>query len=403
MTGARIREAAIWTVLVFILVLPCLLGAASSVGALLFTLGLAVPLLRQPGAWDAIRREPAMVLFVAAFVILTLSFAVTARQPADVRFAANFLGLLLAPVVFLFSRERPANDIALVLTLALVGSGAGALVAITDTLLLGLPRAQGLFGGPNLLPRVAIPLGFVAMAGVLLVPGRNRYYFYLGPAFAMLATLLSASRGAALALPPLLILASIVLWRRGETRRDMVALAVVALVAIAGVWLLQPGAAVRIGTTLASIGDVIGGDASTDVATYERQAMLSAGWTAFQTAPLLGYGWANLGAAAALAYPAGFGQLATSNSFMFHNDALDFAVAAGVAGIAVWLLLLVTPIIGAIAGPRDELRPLRTYGALVLSLSFLVFGVTDMTFGYDLTTTLYAFLTALLFGARVRR
>ena len=36
---------------------------------------------------------------------------------------------------------------------------------------------------------------------------------------------------------------------------------------------------------------------------------------------------------------------------------------------------------------------------LLLSLSFLIFGLTDMTFGYDLPTTLHAVLTAIVLGA----
>jgi len=163
--------------------------------------------------------------------------------------------------------------------------------------------------------------------------------------------------------------------------------------------MLAPAESARLLSTISSIGDVIGGDASADFATYERQAMLSAGWTAFLSAPWLGYGWANLGTAAALADPAGFGQLA-GVVFMFHNDVLDFAVAGGVFGLAAYVLFLVAPIAGAFAAPRDSLRTVRFYGALVLSVSFLVFGLTDMTFGYDLTTTLYAFLTALLLGVR---
>ena len=152
-------------------------------------------------------------------------------------------------------------------------------------------------------------------------------------------------------------------------------------------------------TAVSSIGDVFGGTASADVATYERQILLAAGWTSFLSSPWIGYGWANLSYAAAAADPAHLGQLA-GQVFMFHNDALDFAVAAGVFGIAVYLALLAAPIVGALAAPRDSLRTVRVYGALVLSISFFVFGLTDMTLGYDVTTTLYAFLTALLLGVR---
>jgi hypothetical protein len=41
----------------------------------------------------------------------------------------------------------------------------------------------------------------------------------------------------------------------------------------------------------------------------------------------------------------------------------------------------------------------RLYCALILSTSLFIFGLTDMTLGYDLPTTLYAFLTGIVLGA----
>jgi hypothetical protein len=49
--------------------------------------------------------------------------------------------------------------------------------------------------------------------------------------------------------------------------------------------------------------------------------------------------------------------------------------------------------------PRDRFANLRLYCALILSASLFIFGLTDMTLGYDLPTTLHAFLTAIVLGA----
>jgi hypothetical protein len=75
------------------------------------------------------------------------------------------------------------------------------------------------------------------------------------------------------------------------------------------------------------------------------------------------------------------------------------AVAAGVVGIACWLAIIAAPLVGVLVMPRDRLHVLRLYCALILSTSLFIFGLTDMTLGYDLPTTLYAFLTALVLGA----
>ena len=84
---------------------------------------------------------------------------------------------------------------------------------------------------------------------------------------------------------------------------------------------------------------------------------------------------------------------------MYHNDFFNAAVSAGIVGIVAWLATLLAPIVGVLVMPRDRISTLRLYSALLLSLSFLIFGLTDMTFGYDLPTTLHAFLTAIVLGA----
>ena len=238
--GKSLRVLPPWTVLVFILVVPCLLGSLSGVVAAAAALIFAIPALRRPGAWDDLRWQPAMIMFVAAFAVLTAIFAITARQPADMGFSLNFIGVLLAPVVYLMAREKPADDARDLLIFCLAGAGAAALLAVGGLAMLSEARATGYFGGPNLFPRLAIPLGFVAMGGALLLPGRSRMIFYLGPIFALVAGLLSGSRGAVLALAPLALLAIAALAIRRQTRRDLVVFGGLAIVAVVGVVLLSP-------------------------------------------------------------------------------------------------------------------------------------------------------------------
>jgi O-antigen ligase len=125
-----------------------------------------------------------------------------------------------------------------------------------------------------------------------------------------------------------------------------------------------------------------------DPSTTERLAMWQAGWSALLRAPLIGHGWAHL-SEAALPYVLS----------MYHNDFFNAAVAAGVVGIVAWLATLLAPVVGVLAMPADRYSNLRLYGALLLSVGFFIFGLTDMTFGYDLPTTLHAVLTAILLGA----
>jgi O-antigen ligase len=142
-----------------------------------------------------------------------------------------------------------------------------------------------------------------------------------------------------------------------------------------------------------ALGDVFGQLATdpsqiTDGAVSERLYLWQAGWVTFLKSPLLGFGWANF-AQAAQPYVV----------YFFHNDFLDMAVAAGIVGIVCWLAIIVAPLVGVFAMPRDPFHALRVYCALILSVSLFIFGLTDMTLGYDLPTTLYAFLTAIVLGA----
>ena len=67
-------------------------------------------------------------------------------------------------------------------------------------------------------------------------------------------------------------------------------------------------------------------------------------------------------------------------------------------GIVCLVALLVGPIVGALTTPPDEHFSLRLFCCLLLSAWAAVSGLTDLTFGYDLPTTLYAFLAAIVLG-----
>ncbi|RYE85778.1 MAG: hypothetical protein EOP19_08630 [Hyphomicrobiales bacterium] len=140
------------------------------------------------------------------------------------------------------------------------------------------------------------------------------------------------------------------------------------------------------------------GSAGADGATQERLGMYRTGLEAFQHAPWLGWGWANLGNAAAELNPAVFAAEA-GTAFMYHNDVVNFAVAGGIVGIACLVVLLLAPVVGAMASLRESWFRIRLYCCLILSTGYAIFGLTDSTLGYDAPTTLYAFLTAMVLGA----
>ena len=154
------------------------------------------------------------------FALLLLVFTITAREPADVLFVANFLALLVAPAVYvaLVPEPRSPGLPLLLVALCTVGACVTGIVAVNDLVLRGESRSMGIAMGINLVPRFALTLGFVGLAGLFLTTSRWRLLFYAGPLASIVTTFLTASRGGAVAIPLLFGLALLFLVvRSGDT------------------------------------------------------------------------------------------------------------------------------------------------------------------------------------------
>ena len=362
------------------------IGSVSSVVGVLVALLLS-PIAFYRGSWTALRQQPAMLMFLAAFVVLAVCFAITQRQPGDVLFAANFLGLLLAPVAYLLALRRPGSrTIAILCALFAVGGFVGALTGSYDVFIQHKERAIGWVSGGNLMARSVVPLGFMGLAGILALRQQWRWLYVLGLAASLYALYLTGTRGVFVAVP---ILALIFVW---ALMREMQAKRVwffVGLGAVVVTCAIVAIASPRFWGLLTLLQQVVFDRAAiTDEATSLRLYMFEAGWVTFLKSPWIGFGWANFTEAAK-----------QYGIYFFHNDFFDAAVAAGIVGIAAWLATLFAPIVGIFFVPKDRYANTRLFCALILTVSFFIFGLTDMEFGYDLPTTLHAFFTAIVLGA----
>jgi O-antigen ligase len=392
--GRHGRMTLTWAILAVLLLLPSLLGSISSIVSTVLALFLA-PLLLRREAWTTLLAQPAMLIFAGVFLVLALCFAITARDPGNILYAFDFLALLVAPALYLAATKFAVRGSLLLLcALCALGAVIAAAVAINDVALRGLPRAAGFIMGGNVLARIALVLGFVATGGLFLTRSPYRFLLYLAPLAALLVTYLTQTRGAALAVPALVLILALFLGADRQNRRQLLAIAAVAAVVL-GLMIASD----RFGSILRVLGEALqSGSAASDSASEQRLEMLRAALGAFQLRPWLGYGWANLSAAGAqIVDMTQFGG-PTASGFQFHNDLANFSVAAGVVGVLCWLALLAAPLIGVLAGPRDAHHRVRLYCCLQLSAAYAIFGLTDLTLGYDLSTTLYAFLTALALG-----
>jgi O-antigen ligase len=396
--GARIVPWGYWALIAPLLVAAGLTGSLASVlslvVALLICLGLLLSSARQE-VWVAATRPPLLFLTLP-FVVLAICFAITADAPSDLLFVFNFIALALAPAVYVASSRVDRNRLAVwIVLLCALGSAANLILASTQ-FGMGVWRVRGLFGGPNLLPRVSIPVGLIAAAGVLVLTGwRSWFVLAIGLAGTLIPALLSGSRGAFLAVPPLLVLLVVVFWIAGR-RRHAVLLAAGCILPVLALPVLFPDVWDRFTGVSRIVAETMAGGAINDVATEIRLDYYQLALVSFQQHPWLGVGWGNLGDALAAAAPDRYARFA-GTAFSYHSDLANFAVGAGIVGIACLALILMASVATAV-GARGEPRH-RAFVVLVslsLGAAFAIFGVTDLTFGYDLPTVFYAFVLASL-------
>ena len=389
-----------WLLLVFLLAMPCLLGTVGSYVVLALALLCGVALWR-PGASSLLRGQPAVLLFAGAFALLLGAFATTARTPEDLKYALNFLPFLLAAPVYLVARDHAGRDaIRWFAVLCLLGAALALAVAVIEVRYTGHRRAVGSFSNSNVFGRMALLLGFLSLSGLFVTRHLLRWLFYLGPVFGVVATVLAGARGAFIALPFMLVIFAVAFFFQPQARRHLVAFLVVgAICVVVTVTAAHLANLARFTEMFDLIVQALTSGTSDDKSTTIRLAFYSAGLAAFIEAPWLGHGWASLANAAFAQIPAAEYDAALVRFFHFHSDVVDFGVAAGLVGILAYAMMIFAPVVGAISSQRGELFLVRIYAATLLTVTYLIFGLTDMTIGYDLPTTSFAILSAVILGS----
>jgi O-antigen ligase len=386
-----------WTrvvVLALTLVLSSVIGLVTPY--LLVAIGIALwyAVALRRDLWKSYTNPPA-ILFLIAFLSLAACFALTARQPGDVLFSFNFAALLLfAPLQQLLANGAGPNGGVITARLALAGAATAVLVSLFALLVLNYPRADTPLLGAIVLSNTAILLGFISLIGVLADKGRQKWIYLSGPWLGVAVALLTASRGPLLAVPPLAIVATVFLARHLKLkRRQMLIVSSLALVAVG---LLAIGLQERFNSSLQAAADLLSGSTISDETTRIRLVLYEAGFQAFLESPWIGHGWARL--MTVIVPFLAPGDVQHAGLPQLHNDILNFAVAAGIVGVAVYVLLIATPIIAAMLSPRDDLHELRLFGCITLSVGYVFAGLTDLMFGFEFHTVLYVCLAAILLG-----
>jgi O-antigen ligase len=323
---------------------------------------------------------------LVGFVLLAGVFA----GNGTLAYAANFLMLALVPLLTAALRANAAQSNAdLMARLSLAGVGIAAAVALYQVAVEGRPRAAGIGSDEIWSATAALTIGWLTLIGLPAARGRWRFAYLFGPALGVMVVMLSGSRGPMLAVPILFGVAFAML--RGHRRW----LAVL-LVAVSGLVYFWPDTS-RL-TSIATIGkELATGVPLTDGSFDVRKGLLDAGWAAFKMSPWTGYGWSRFAEATA-PWTGRLQWVERSDAFHLHSDPLNFAVAGGVVGLAAYLAIILAPVAGAWRTPADSQRVARRLGVAILVAAYLGCGLTNTFFGFEMHTTLYACLVAMLFG-----
>ena len=182
---------------------------APEAGNTLFLAAGAIGLLLMwPEAIVQVRR-PIVWMQLTGLGLVGVAYGVSAGIEGLVGLVYFAPLLAVWPLVTLL-RESERSQVALLLgVLALCGASGAAIMAIFEVQATGTTRAGEMVANPIHFADVALLVGFAALVGVLAITSLWRFVFLLAPAMALIAVLLSGTRGAVVAFVAMLVIAAV--------------------------------------------------------------------------------------------------------------------------------------------------------------------------------------------------
>lgn len=282
------------------------------------------------------------------------------------------------------------------------GAIAAAAIAVTQSLLMGIDRVEGLTHHAITFGNLALMTGLLAWCGLpVLRHSRLAFLPPLGLLCGLLASLLSGSRGGWVALP----FAALLLLHYGNKRYSYNKLlsyggGVLALLLILASMFKHNSAMQRMGLIYTEIEQYyLHGKIFTSIGI--RLELWKASWLMFCEHPWVGVG--REGFDAALQHLVKEGKLQESGALVLstsHNDILFFLASGGLLDFSFLLLMYLGPLLffhAALRKDHDSTRPAALAG-MVLVVSFIMFGLTDVMFWLMATKSFYVMMVCILTG-----
>lgn len=345
------------------------------------------------------------------------------RQAVDLRparwiviaFAFSLMVALVSSLAFGFKSSSVDNPVRQFLALTAIGlivlwrpraewfwyglfagvAGAAA-IALVQRFGLNFDRANG-FHQTIMFGDISMAMGLMSLAGLQLFAGtRLAPLPYVAFLAGLTASILSGSRGGWLAL----VLSFIPLYsygRRAIGRRILLVAATGLSLLVAACFIPQLKVGARIAEAVADVRQYQSGDPQTSAGL--RLEMWKGAWKMFAEHPLAGVGRSN--------FNPGLRDLivrkelhpAVADFYHAHNEMLHALATEGIIGGIALFGLYAAPFAFFIRGlrRRDETQPYALAG-LLLVLSFIDFGLTQVLFSHHVGTGFYALGIAILAG-----
>ncbi|WP_169803235.1 O-antigen ligase family protein [Janthinobacterium agaricidamnosum] len=274
------------------------------------------------------------------------------------------------------------------------------IIALVQCGWLGMERAEGFTSHAITYGDLALATGLLALCGwPEFRKSKISWLPWVAFAFALIASILSGSRGGWVALP----FAVIPLLRHHRIRYQKALLyGVLSTVALIVLLLLEKNstAAQRIAMVFS---DVHGYYANNQVATSvgTRLELWKASWMMFSDHPLLGVGRGVFQESLyALLHQ---GRLQESMALAYsssHNDALHFLATGGLVDFSFLLLMYFAPLAFFTKALRSDNTELHSpaLGGVVLVICFMIFGLTDVMFWLMVPKSFYVMMLCILVG-----
>jgi O-antigen ligase len=327
------------------------------------------------------RRERIIAAIFAGYFAITLFFAIIAPHPIEgLRAVFDNVGfLLLLPLLpVLRASARPYWEPCFLYAIATGGILAG-LFAMAAAWMFDIPRPEAISGNPLVFSYLA---GTTALWSGWLALTRGKTekpIFLLGAFLGTIALLLSGGRSP-LVFFLLTAMIGIVVWlvQTAGTSKSKAALGLYLIVlSFAGMYqFVHDNAAFAVLTDrLSHLAEAAQDPGDSETGLVERYAMQVAGFQAFTTHPLKGYGRQNVMDAANTQFDDdphfGYTHL--------HNAYLTEAVASGVPGLLIFVAVLYTPIL-AVIGSRGPWTGL----GILFCFYTAAFNLTNIGFYHDI-------------------